>query len=390
MDTIYGSGFSAKADEDSIYFNGLRANVWLASETKLVVEVPTGVTTGNVTLKVNGKSATGPQFTVIADSVIVTTLAGTGISDSTNGPRWLASFRMPWDIAADSEGNIYVADGGDNSIRKISTSGTVSIVAGGGGPPSGWGPGTQFYNPQGIAVDENNNIYVADTDRNRIRKITGAGTVVTIAGNGANGSLDGAGQGAYFFQPVSMVTDKQGNIYLTEYGNHLIRKITPAGIVSTVAGGTTGGYNDGTGTDARFRIPRGITIDDDGNLYVADFGNNRIRKITPAGVVTTIAGHQNGGSFDGQGTAAGLGHPFGITRDKQGNLFVTQYSTNKVRKISPSGWVSTVAGTGAEGSTDGPGRQSTFKGLVGIAIDKFGNLYVAEQGNYKVRKITRK
>lgn len=262
----------------------------------------------------------------------------------------------------------------------------VVTIAGGGSRPASWGQGTEFYQPTGVAVDPNSNkVYVSDTYLNRIRVISPSGTITTVAGGLDHSLIDGTGSSAYFYQPAGLVVDKNGNVFVADQLNNCIRKVTPAGVVTTFAGSQFEGFKDDVGTNAQFWLPRALTIDDNGNLYVADQGNNRIRKVSPTGVVTTIAGKPTGGYVDGQGTNAGLGFPCGITIDKKGNLYVTQFSTNLVRKITPSGWVSTIAGTREQGYNDGPGSQATFSSLGGITIDANGILYVAD--GKKVRKI---
>lgn len=387
-DTIFGINFNPISSQNVVYFNSVQASIITSTSSQIVVTVPQS-TTGKVSVVSNGNTIMGPTFTFDNDSVVVTTFAGTGIQSSTDGPALSATFTQVWDVSSDSLGTVYVADGGGNVIRKI-FNGTVTTIAGAGSIPASYGQGTEFNQPSGVTVDGNNNVYVGDTYSNRVRVITPSGGISTIAGgiNFGHGWVDATGQGAYFWQPMGLVADKTGNIFVADQANHCIRKVTPSGVVTTLAGAgpASPGYRDGTGTNALFTTPRSITIDDNGNLYVADYGNNRIRKINPSGVVTTIAGKPNGGSNDGQGIAAGLGFPTGITIDKQGNLYLTQDSYRLVRKISPTGWVSTIAGTGELGSKDGAGFQATFSSLGGISIDRNGILYLAD--GKRVRKIT--
>ena len=212
---------------------------------------------------------------------------------------------------------------------------TVSSLA--GTATAGYGDGTgtaaRFSAPKGIAVDSEGNIYVADTDNNRIRKITSSGVVTTLAGTATAGYGDGTGTAAFFSAPHGIAADSSGNMYVTEAGNNRIRKITSSGVVTTLAGTSVAGYADGTGTAARFSAPKGIAVDSEGNIYVADTGNNRIRKITPSGVVSTFAGTATAGYGDGTGTAARFSAPHGIAADSEGNMYVADTGNNRIRKI---------------------------------------------------------
>jgi len=246
--------------------------------------------------------------------------------------------------------------------------------------------------PEGVAVDGDGNLYVTDTDNHTIRKITPAGVVTTLAGTAeSSGSADGTGADARFSYPVGVAVDGDGNLYVTDRQNHTIRKITPAGVVTTLAGtAESSGSADGTGADARFYYPYGVAVDGDGNLYVTDTDNHTIRKITPAGVVTTLAGTAgSSGSADGTGADARFSGPVGVAVDGDGNLYVTDNDNNAIRKITPAGVVTTLAGTaGSYGSADGTGADARFSGPVGVAVDGDGNLYVTDTDNHTIRKIT--
>jgi sugar lactone lactonase YvrE len=330
-------------------------------------------------------------------SATMSTLAGTlGTCDSVNGAGLTASFCYPEGIAVDAGGNLYVADTGNSIIRKITAAGVVSTLAGtagASGSADGTGPAASFSVPGGIAVDTTGNLYVADTGNNTIRKITSAGVVSTFAGTaGTWGSVDGTGSAASFDTPGGIAVDTSGNLYVADSGNDLIRKITPARVVSILAGSAgTPDSIDGTGSAARFDYPIGIAADTSGNLYVADTDNSTVRKITPAGVVSTLAGSANfgRGSADGSGSAASFNDPEGITADAAGNLFVADSGNDTIRMITSAGVVSTFAGTaGTPGSTNGTGAAAGFNYPVGIAVDSSGNLYIADSGNDTIRKIT--
>ena len=301
-----------------------------------------------------------------------------------------AGLGYPRGVTADSSGSVYVTDG--NSIRKIAGGGVMTTLAGTGMTGSSDGAGTvaSFNAPVGIAIDLSGNVYVADTDNNTIRRATSVGQVTTVAGAARMyGSNDGAGAAASFSYAAAIATDNVGNVFVTDFNNSTIRKITPAGDVSTFAG-TAGvqGSADGTGAAARFYRPEGIATDSAGNVYVADTGNQTIRKISSLGVVTTLAGTAGvQGSADGQGSAASFISPFGIATDGAGNVYVT--ANLAVRKITPTGLVTTLAGaSGAYGvlAVDGVGGSARFHDARGIASDSAGNLYVADGGG--VRKIS--
>ena len=316
----------------------------------------------------------------------VTTIAGSipGYLDDQGTD---ARFDNPHGLAIDSDGNLYVADTYNHKIRKIDTSGNVTTFAGSSqGYLDGQGTDAQFTYPIGLAIDSANNLYDVDTNNGKIRKIDTSGNVTTIAGS-SQGYLDGQGTDARFYIPRGITIDSDGNLYVADTYNNKIRKITPSGDVTTIAGSSPG-YADGQGTDAQFANPYDITIDSSGNLYVADTRNHRIRKITPSGDVTTIAG-SSAGHLDGQGTAAQFITPASITIDSADNLYVADTDSHTIRKITPSGQVTTIAGTyNAVGSADGIGSAALFSSPLGITPDSSGNLYVTDTNNHTIRKIT--
>lgn len=328
---------------------------------------------------------------------VVTTFAGTAsfVGGSTDGTGAAASFGFLGGLALDGAGNLYVADKGNRVIRKITPAAVVTTLAGAvnmGGSKDGAGTSATFLYPWGMAVDGNGNVYVGDTDNDTIRKITSGGVVSTFAGTAESvGSADGAGAAARFNAPAAVATDHNGNVYVVDTGNHAIRKITPAGVVSTFAGkAAMGGAVDGAGTQASFKVPKGIAVDSTGNFYVADSANNTIRKITPAGVVSTLAGTTGtvSASKDGTGAAAAFFTPQGMATDLSGNVYVAETGSNLIRKISPGGVVTTLAGNSAGGSANGTGVAASFSAPGGLVTDAAGNVYVADTGNNSIRKIT--
>lgn len=318
----------------------------------------------------------------------VSTLAGTGSDGFRDGPGNVAQFSFPDGAAVDAQGTVYVADAGNGSIRKITPAGIVSTLAGNGSPgfANGTGSAAQFSAPADVVLDGQNNVYVADFDNNCIRKITPAGVVSTLAGTTTKGLANGTGTAARFNAPNGLAIDAQGNLYVADYFNYCIRKVTPAGVVSTWAGTGARGYADGPGNTAQFLGPEGLALDAQGNLYVADFGGYRIRKITAAGVVSTLAGTGNTGYKDGPGSTAELNSPTGICVDKQSNVYFADITNNCIRKITPDGVVSTLAGSATAGSANGPVATARFENPTGLTIDANGILYVTEVSTY-IRKI---
>jgi len=323
-------------------------------------------------------------------TAVVTTLAGSGKGGSSNGTGAAASFNNPIGVTVDSAGNLYIADYSNNLIRKMTASGVVTILAGSGtsGKDNGTGTAASFNGPNGIAVDSAGNVYVSELKNNLIRKITPAGVVTTLAGSGASGSNNGIGTAASFDLPFGIAVDSSGTVYVADAGNDLIRKITPAGVVTTLAGSGVDGKNDGTGTAASFDHPEDVAIDNAGNLYVADNSNDLIRKISPAGVVTTLAGSGEEGFNDGVGTAATFSSPSGIAVDRAGNMYVADTSYSLIRKISPAGVVTTLAGSGTSGRDDGAGPDASFNNPYGVVVDSTGTVFVADTLNHLIRKIT--
>jgi sugar lactone lactonase YvrE len=364
---------------------------------------------------------------------VVTTLAGAaGMSGSVDGTGAAARFNFPTGVAVDGAGNIYVADRGSSTIRKVTAAGVVTTLAGTAGmsgTTDGTGAAARFKLPTGVTVDGAGNVYVADSGSGLVRKVTPAGVVTTMpgaagfvgiavdgvgnvyvaagcmiqkiaAGGGAAtpvgdpsrcGASDDPGEGAPFNSLAGLAVDGAGNMYVADRGSHSVRKVTPAGVVTTLAGtARLFGRADGAGPAARFRFPSGIAIDAAGTLYVADQGNHIIRKVTSSGAVTTLAGtSQLAGSVDGTGVTARLSAPASTAVDGAGNIYVADRYNHTLRKITPTGAVTTLAGSaGAAGSTDGAGGAARFKMPTGVALDGAGSLYVSDQFNHTLRKVT--
>jgi uncharacterized repeat protein (TIGR02543 family) len=305
-----------------------------------------------------------------------------------------ARFNSPVGMTVDGAGNVFVTDTG-SLVRKISPLGVVTTVAGQAGVSGyadGQGTNAVFNNLQGIAVDSSGNLYVSDMMNSVIRKITPGGAVSTFAGqSGINDSVDGTGSAARFYFPTGIGVDTSGNVYVSDSVNQTIRKITPSRAVTTLAGFPRSyGYADGTGSAARFHSPQGLAVDGSGNVYVAENSNETIRKVTPAGVVSTLAGFPgSAGAADGIGGAARFRFLNGLALDQTGNIYVADQGNEAVRKVTQGGVVTTVAGqSGNPGTADGIGSLARFNHPQGVAVDASGNLYVADSRNHTIRATT--
>jgi len=408
--SVDGTGVEARFNNPRGISTDSVGNVYVADEGNSTIRkiTPAGiVTTLAGTAGTRGSIATDSAGNVyvaddkhairkITPAGAVTTLAGTaGTAGSADGTGTAARFNYPRGVATDSASNVYVADTTNRTIRKITLGGAVSTLAGTArtaGSADGTGAAARFLIPAGIATDRASNVYVADS--HIIRKITPAAVVTTLAGGATSirGRADGAGAAARFDLPRGVAADGAGNAYVADQENHTIRKITPAGLVSTFAG-TAGvkGSADGTGAAASFDRPEGVATDTASNVYVADSNNQTIRKITPTGVVTTLAGTARiHGSADGTGAAASFHSPVSVATDRTGNVYVADAGNNIIRKITPAGVVTTLAGTAETyGSADGVGAAARFRLPVGVATDGAGNVYVADHENHTIRKIMR-
>jgi sugar lactone lactonase YvrE len=324
----------------------------------------------------------------------VSTLAGAGNPGSVDGKGSAAQFNRPDGVAIDGQGNLYVADTENQTIRTVTPDGVVATLAGSAGTEGsadGKGSAAQFNRPAALVVDANGTVYVADTENHTIRKVTPDGVVTTLAGSsGKSGCTDGQGGGARFSRPASLTLGLDGKLFLADSYNHAIRTVTPEGVVATLTGAGYPGSSDGTGNTARLKLPEVVAVDAAGNVYVADSGNCTVRKISPDGTVTTLAGSANKpGTEDGKGNAARFVHPGGIAVDAKGNVYVADSWSHTIRKVTPSGTVTTLAGSpGKFGSINSKGGEARFNGPRGIAVDKNGNLFVADSGNYTIRKVT--
>jgi sugar lactone lactonase YvrE len=331
--------------------------------------------------------------------LVVSTFAGNSYS-YTDGIGTSAAFRDPYGIAVDKWGSLYVTDYGNHRIRKISSSALVSTIAGGGTAAyiDGFGTSARFNNPIGVAVDGSSNLYIADSNNHCIRKITPSRVVTTIAGSGTTGQgslLDETGTNARFNRPTGIAVDSFGTVaYIVDYGNNRVRKVILAtGVVSTLTGNGAIGYLDNSADTSKVVSPPGIVLDPAGNLFIGDSYNNRIRKITPSGAISTYAGSTTFGLNDNMyPEGANFFSPGGVALDSSGNLYVADAWNQRIRKISPEGAVVTIAGSGNSGQDggfeNGVGTVAKFNRPYGIAVDTSGNVYIADSANNRIRKIT--
>jgi serine/threonine protein kinase/streptogramin lyase len=333
-----------------------------------------------------------PPAPTSASAPVITTFAGQpGIKGSADGPAVKAQFRLPNNVAVDHSGNVYVADTANDVIRKITPNGIVTTLAGvaqSRGSADGKGAKARFWAPFGIAVDADGTVYVADTANNTIRKITPDGAVSTLAGLASHpGTNDGAGSKARFRNPWGIAVDNtDGDVFVADMSNNAIRRITPAGDVYTFAGQAgMAGSGDGFGNDARFDNPFAVAVDSAGDVYVSDSANNAIRKITHR-VVTTLAGLPgNAGNADGQGANARFWNPQGLTVDSGGDVYVADTGNNIIRKITPMGVVTTISEAPPDDATDSAGDILNSPG--GVAVDGSGNIYIADTNDHCIREI---
>jgi sugar lactone lactonase YvrE len=327
----------------------------------------------------------------------VSTLAGNGsAAPFADGAGALATFSGPAGVAAARAaaggGAVFVADRGNHKIRRVAPAGAVSTLAGSGMPAfaDGTGASAGFFNPTAVAAHPlSGDLYCADYSNHRIRRVTLAGVASTFAGSGTPAWADGAGASSSFKNPAGLVFDAAGVLYVADQVNHRIRKVTPLGAVSTLAGnGNAAPFSDGVGTStATFNNPCGVEVDGLGNVLVADVVNNRIRRITPVGVVTTFVGSGAAAWTDGVGTAAAFSAPRHLALQANGNLLVGDSGNSCLRAVTPAGVVSTLAGGATPGFLDGFGAVARLSGVWGVAVDANGTVHVGDSANNRIRRL---
>ncbi len=381
--TITGTGFNTRASGNEVRLGTLMATVKTASATQLVIELPLGIEPGFhvITVTANNKIAVKTNGYYVK-GWLINTIAGTGDFGSINGPGSSATFINPQGIIADRVGNFYLADG--HRIRKINAQGEVSTYAGRGikGSDNGSATVASFNFPTAIAIDNNGNLYVADQSNHLIRKISTTGNVTTIAGSGAAGHTNGTGTAASFDMPYGIVVDPAGTtLYVGDYNNSIIRKIELSTLnVTDFAGNGSSTSEDGVGAAAGIPKPGGLYLDNNGNLYVTERGGGKIRKITPSASVSTIGGNLSTTSM-----------PSHLVTDEQQNIYVVFKAMNLIKRITPTGFESTIFGDPISGDATGPARQAAFLFPEGIALVKSANgslsFYICDAGNRKIKRI---
>ncbi|MEU1005807.1 RICIN domain-containing protein [Streptomyces tibetensis] len=347
----------------------------------------------------NTGAVNGEEFTAL-----ISTVAGTGTAGAPKGDKELAVSALvngPYGMTVDRDGTLYVAEFGGHRVRKVTTDGKISTVAGTGSPGRGAegvsAVSAPLIYPRGIAVDGAGDLYIADSGNNRIRKITMAdGKIHTFAGTGT-ASYGGEGVSAttaHLNAPFDVVVDDAGNVYIADYGNHRIRKVTADGKIATVAGTVAGLSPDGTlATAAQLKYPSAVAVDSAGNLYIAESGNQRVRKVTKAdGKIRTVAG-TGAATFGGDGVQAAsapLSSPMAVVVDSTDTLYIADTNNHRVRKVAADGTISTVAGTGAAtfGGDGEPAASAKLSSPHGLAVDCVDTLYIADYTNNRVRKVT--
>ena len=337
----------------------------------------------------------------VAPGGLITTIAGNGSAGYSGDGGSAASARLssPSGLAADAGGNLYIGDSNNHRVRKVSSDGIITSISGNGlaGYTAEGGPSTtaQLNKPSGMAVDLAGNLYLADRFNYRIRKITTGGSIITIAGNGYRGySVNGgAAAGAQLDQPRGLAMDAAGNLYIADGNNCRIRKVATNGIITTVAGNGTPGYSGdgGQATNAQLAYQLGVAVSASGELYIADSYNHRVRKVSVNGTITTVAGTGTPG-YSGDGgpaISAQINNINGVAVDADGNLYISDYGNYRIRKVSANGIITTFAGTGAQGYSGdrGPAVSAQISTLWGLALDAGGNLFVADYLNHRIRKV---
>ena len=326
------------------------------------------------------------------------TLVGDFAGDG--GPASQAQLNFPTGVAVDGAGNLYIADTNNDRIRKVDSAGTITTIAGTGerrfGGDGGPAIQAQLDAPSGVVVDGAGNLYIADRANHRIRKVDSTGTITTIAGTGERGFGGDGGPAtqARLNNPYGVAVDGAGNLYIADLANHRIRKVDSTGTITTFAGTGERGFggDGGPASQAQLNFPTGVAVDEAGNLYIADWSNARIRKVDGTGTITTIAGTGELG-FGGDGgpaIQAQLGDPTGVAVDGAGNLYIADQYNNRIRRVDSTGTLTTIAGTGERGFSgdSGPATQAQLDDPTGVAVDGAGTLYIADASNHRIRLLT--
>ncbi len=329
----------------------------------------------------------------------ISTFAGTTTTGGDGGAAAAAQLLAPSDVVVDGAGNLYVADTFNHRILKVTTDGTIRTVAGTGSAgmsgDGGKATSAQLYEPSGVVVDAAGNLYIADSANHKVRKVTPDGIIRRLAGEGWGGYTGDGGPAlqARLNRPTGVALDRSGNVFIADSWNHAIRRVAPDGEIITVAGTGRSGFSGdgGHAAAAQLNNPTSVLVDSTGNLYIADRGNHRVRKVVPDGTISTVAGTGQTG-FEGDGgpaTSARFWQPHGVALDRAGNLYIADLYNHRIRKVSPEGTISTIAGTGQSGfgGDGGPATEAQFFQPHGVAVDAAGSIYIADRYNHRIRKL---
>jgi hypothetical protein len=364
---------------------------------------PLQTTTYTITAT-NGTCATTASVTVIVKDYIISTVAGNGTAgfSGDGGPAVDAQIYDVYNITLDVSGNLYIADANNYSIRKVDTNGVITTIAGTGtaGFSGDGGPAVdaQLYQPAGVAADKSGNIYIADCGNQRIRKVNTYGIITTIAGTGTAGFSgdDGLSVNAQLRYPFGVDVDSKGNIYIADRHNQRIRKVDTNGIITTLAGTGTAGFSGdgGPAVNAQLFNPFSIyvAIDNSEDLYIGDSSNQRVRKVDKFGNITTVAGNGTAG-FSGDGgpaVDAQLDRLHNAFTDTSGNFYISDFNNYRIRKVNRCGIITTIAGTGTAGFSGdgGPAIDAKISSPSNVVVDSSGFIYFADYFNRRIRKLT--
>jgi sugar lactone lactonase YvrE len=338
----------------------------------------------------------------LTDCAVITTVAGNGTVgySGDGGPATIARLNHLSGVVEDGQGVLYIADTSNHAIRRVGLDGTITTIAGTGreGFTGDGGPATaaQLFNPYSVALDAAGDLFIADTYNHRIRRIGIDGNISTVAGNGSDGSSGDGGPAtnASLSYPGGVSVDTDGTLYIADTRNCRVRRVSSRGTISTVAGTGFCGYNGdgGSATQARLYNPLGVWKEPNGSLYIADGYNHRIRRVSTSGSISTVAGDGTAG-YGGDGgaaTAAQLAYPGGVATDPAGNLYIADSLNHRIRRVGLDGIISTYAGNGTDGYSgdNGPATAARVNGPYGVALDASGNLFIADSYNNRLRKVS--
>jgi glucose/arabinose dehydrogenase len=349
-----------------------------------------------------GSAAIPPDPGTVHRSIARTTVVGTGHATSgvNRGSATAAQLGAPRGVAVASDGGVYIADEFNNQVYRVSPAGVITTVAGSLGPAfsgdGGRATAAKLFSPLGVAVARDGSIYIADPGDERVRRVSSTGIITTVAGDGQSGSSGDGGPAtaAEVDFPSAVAVAADGNLYVATEVDNRVRRVSPAGIITTVAGdGQYGSSGDGgPATAAELADPVSVAVAADGNVYIADAGNDRVRRVSPAGIITTVAGDgvRGSGGDGGPATAAELDSPSAVAMAADGDLYIATEVDNRVRRVSPAGIITTVAGDGQYGSSGdgGPATAAELANPVSVAVAADGSLYIADAGNDRVRRVS--